>query len=481
MIRKTLWISISLILALFLIAVAGQLDFNGDESFELEDFQYSESNHTREESFDTRQGSYEILDEGDKLYGDKKNYTAVGELERDRIENGLEEEKDFEQIARYDGDSVEDDDTEEKNLGQIGQSQDAYKEGIFNESYYEQKIKEEKNMYNNTKEQFEKRLTLIIDDEEKERLEAKLNKTRDIHRDVSEKKNELLQQFDEKKVEVKKAELDKIKVEVRQKVFGEISERSKKDYKENIPIIIEKNEFLKGAKITGNLSLDTRLERKEVEARLQTINTEILKNKKLTKVLKDLEGANLSVEKIEREIELTEREIEEDFELITKEAEDVTRKHDLAAENLVVEKNIDFYEKADEISNNPESLSIINVRIKPLKTLFNVTIFEEIPKDIASNIADVVFYNKNHEVINPDPLIMWQFGILNEEVELSYGVRKKVETAFIEDGKTLIIAEKISEEKGLEGKYSLASIIFSVVMTAFIAIMVIFFQRSRNK
>ncbi|MBN2566826.1 VWA domain-containing protein [Candidatus Woesearchaeota archaeon] len=54
-------------------------------------------------------------------------------------------------------------------------------------------------------------------------------------------------------------------------------------------------------------------------------------------------------------------------------------------------------------------------------------VYVDIPKCFADKLNEIVFRNSNYEVISDDPLIMWQFENVVEDIDLSYEIWKEIE------------------------------------------------------
>lgn len=104
------------------------------------------------------------------------------------------------------------------------------------------------------------------------------------------------------------------------------------------------------------------------------------------------------------------------------------------------EKHLDI----DKSALNEEDGSTVNIKINPDKVMYNVTIIEEIPKDLAFNVSEIEFENDNYEVIEDDPVLMWHFEELREDVEINYKVKGEVNEE--DSPSTLAVAEEVSDE-----------------------------------
>lgn len=110
--------------------------------------------------------------------------------------------------------------------------------------------------------------------------------------------------------------------------------------------------------------------------------------------------------------EISEKEISEIFERIFNKYYNITK------ENLNIERSL-YY-------NKTENLTKISLSIVPKKILYNLSVYENIPKCMAENVADILFYERNFEVIESEPLIVWKFPIVDGIKDISYKVKGAV-------------------------------------------------------
>jgi len=85
----------------------------------------------------------------------------------------------------------------------------------------------------------------------------------------------------------------------------------------------------------------------------------------------------------------------------------------------------------------------ISVRIVPKKPLYNLSIYEHIPKSIAQDVRDITFYTANYLVIEHDPLIVWHFAELREPVVTSYKINKILSQDEVNTITSIPIAESV--------------------------------------
>lgn len=70
----------------------------------------------------------------------------------------------------------------------------------------------------------------------------------------------------------------------------------------------------------------------------------------------------------------------------------------------------------------------VRLELVPVKKLYNLTVFEYIPKSLAQS-ADLIVFSVEPEVIQDDPLVAWHFSELSEKTDLSYGFAGEVHDA----------------------------------------------------
>ncbi|MEK6808919.1 MAG: PGF-pre-PGF domain-containing protein, partial [Nanoarchaeota archaeon] len=61
--------------------------------------------------------------------------------------------------------------------------------------------------------------------------------------------------------------------------------------------------------------------------------------------------------------------------------------------NIELEKNVHYI---DSQSNSNERLSVVKLKVKPRNTLRGFSIYEKIPKEVAKNIDEIIFYDNNY-------------------------------------------------------------------------------------
>jgi hypothetical protein len=137
---------------------------------------------------------------------------------------------------------------------------------------------------------------------------------------------------------------------------------------------------------------------------------------------------------------------------------------DLTYENVRIEKEVEVYE--EKIDGIVEKNSIIKIKILPKKVMRDFRLYEHIPKVIAADASQIIFYEGGYdyyEVIEADPLIVWHFNNVDSDIEVSYGVRKDVSEEELESSFSVPVAE-IQSEDAFSPEGTRRTIIFSGII-----------------
>lgn len=136
-------------------------------------------------------------------------------------------------------------------------------------------------------------------------------------------------------------------------------------------------------------------------------------------------------------------------------------------EKVVLEdsETVYFYQSNVEVSvevsnyalknydNSEKRYSVIKKTVTPQETLSNVYVYEVIPKTLTSSVANIVFKDKNYEVVQQDPIIRYTFTSLSQPTLIMYGVEDVTVTPNMVLGLgSIIVPKKVEEivEKGYE-------------------------------
>jgi hypothetical protein len=96
--------------------------------------------------------------------------------------------------------------------------------------------------------------------------------------------------------------------------------------------------------------------------------------------------------------------------------------------NIIVTTNIKIY-KIEDQSGNEVYRTKIELKLQANDDLENVIYIQEIPKDVAIDVVELVFNIPPSEILLADPIVKWEFDNMTygEVKDLSYYVKKKID------------------------------------------------------
>jgi hypothetical protein len=103
-------------------------------------------------------------------------------------------------------------------------------------------------------------------------------------------------------------------------------------------------------------------------------------------------------------------------------SDDIRASFASASEAVIVQKSLVPVKKSRTVEHTK-----VSIVIRPTKLIYDFVLYEDIPKSVAEHVSELEFSNPNYVVLEDDPLIAWQFAVLDAPVELSYTVKKKIE------------------------------------------------------
>ncbi len=115
------------------------------------------------------------------------------------------------------------------------------------------------------------------------------------------------------------------------------------------------------------------------------------------------------------------------------------RKHKEIIKDVDIKKSFAIAGKKG--NDKSSGLTIVLIRLKANKSIYGFRLYESIPKSVAENISELSFSRKP-EIVNPDPLVVWQFAKLEpgKDYELSYELKKKAASEELEKSVTVAVA-----------------------------------------
>ncbi|MFH2021594.1 MAG: putative metal-binding motif-containing protein [archaeon] len=111
--------------------------------------------------------------------------------------------------------------------------------------------------------------------------------------------------------------------------------------------------------------------------------------------------------------------------------------------------------------------TIIKQTIIPDKALKDGKLLMKIPKCITPYLKDIEFDFGDYEVVKDDPIIAWHFDKLNDRIDLSYKINKKIPKDCLDQIKGMLIADLLDEKKTnpLNYFYAIGLVIIVIAFT----------------
>lgn len=115
----------------------------------------------------------------------------------------------------------------------------------------------------------------------------------------------------------------------------------------------------------------------------------------------------------------------------------------------------------------------IFINITPKEELINLTLYESIPKCLAERVEEVAS-EVEFDIINADPLIMWQVGDIDKPLTISYEVLQELRDTECEDQAfTLTVAHEIGNTIGKKSTPPWVVLLFVLIPFLLIALLII--------
>jgi hypothetical protein len=92
--------------------------------------------------------------------------------------------------------------------------------------------------------------------------------------------------------------------------------------------------------------------------------------------------------------------------------------------------------------------TFVKLEIIPIQDLFDVTVYEEIPKELAGSTDDIVF-NIAPRVVRKDPLVAWHFAEVKERIDLSYEIEGEHESVALKTETAAFAKETLPKKESL--------------------------------
>ncbi|MCF7861755.1 hypothetical protein K9M79_05925 [Candidatus Woesearchaeota archaeon] len=160
----------------------------------------------------------------------------------------------------------------------------------------------------------------------------------------------------------------------------------------------------------------------------------------------------------------------DDFTRVVKDLDSTGQKE---AYGQYIETSRDLIIEKDIIESDYGHTAII--KIKPGKKLYNISIYENIPKCLAQRIVEMEFSIPEFDIIDEDPIIAWRIDKIDEDVEIKYDLAALNITDCEDEWMTIAFARKIGDDiDRWSNKYYL---FVPVILAIFIIILISWFSR----
>jgi Mg-chelatase subunit ChlD/plastocyanin len=109
------------------------------------------------------------------------------------------------------------------------------------------------------------------------------------------------------------------------------------------------------------------------------------------------------------------------------------------------------------------------INLNPLRKMEKVKVYLDIPKCMAYHIDKIYFKNLNYKVIASDPMILWDYETVDEEISLEYELDKKLEEMCENQLAVIPVADELGES--LEEDKKDYTLVFLVLLPLIIVIL----------
>jgi hypothetical protein len=138
-----------------------------------------------------------------------------------------------------------------------------------------------------------------------------------------------------------------------------------------------------------------------------------------------------------------------------------------------IKKEYTFLTVEDKFTGSEKEHTGIKITITPKTPGVDLTLYNLIPKYIVEHVNELVLED-DFTIVDPDPIMMWQFANVQKPKTLEYHVEKKLKIEEIEEIKAITISENAGEQKAIS-YFLLPVLLIPIVMFGFI-----FFSRYQH-
>ncbi|MBU0535765.1 MAG: PKD domain-containing protein [Nanoarchaeota archaeon] len=154
---------------------------------------------------------------------------------------------------------------------------------------------------------------------------------------------------------------------------------------------------------------------------------------------------------------------------------------DLLERQQATQGSLSLVREFQEFVSDAGEFTRIILRADPDKELLGFALYEKIPKCLAEHIDDIAMdpvHKHNIKILNPDPIVMWQFDKLASEQEFSYDVKGVLS----KECRDQITALGIADELGLDlKKVNIMGIILPLMFIPILGLLVYFVEKFSTK
>jgi Mg-chelatase subunit ChlD len=139
----------------------------------------------------------------------------------------------------------------------------------------------------------------------------------------------------------------------------------------------------------------------------------------------------------------------------------------------------DYFEiKRSSITSNKNTIG--RITLTPKNKLNDVNVYLNIPKCMALDINELYFKNTAYKIIANDPIILWHFDNVENEIDIEYKVNKKLKEDCEKEITFITFANEINEEIINEKKYTPIKSLFIILIFPFCFIISAIIFQSHN-
>ncbi|MBS3125898.1 hypothetical protein J4453_00455 [Candidatus Woesearchaeota archaeon] len=313
-----------------------------------------------------------------------------------------------------------------------------------------------------------------------ETVRARQDEIGAVKEEHQQQQQQLEQQLEEKTKDVADLKGEEFKQKAREEFFGAV-EKKTQPLPSAAPETRGVERALEVISAQPGTSINAETSRETARNVLENVQQKIVLREVVQQRAETADAANIV--QLEAEAQKIGEEIEQRRQAMGRAVDVLGQKAAFTQANLRIEKEARVFEESDEQGQMREN-TLVTITFTPENPMEDVSIYEGIPKEVASDISQLIFYSDNYEIIESDPLIVWHFAEIREPVNLAYAIRQKIAPESLETVATVAVAEKITGlqileiiEPKQEQEESLLGILLPALLIPLIGIIVVYFNR----